>query len=359
MRSMILVTPPDPRHAPNKHYEQLYALLKKHGYTVRPFTFANVCRFNRRAIWHIHWIDLFHQGVIQRAGMKRQCMLVSFLRYVRFLLFLALSKVCGAKILWTIHNVESHERGGGLFESLVTKNLLVFADKVTALNMHIRDTISGRYGYRDIALMRQGLYEGRAANAITREQARKRLGLGEQDFVLLFLGGVAEYKGIDVALEALDLLADDSVKLVVAGRLIRGTKFGDRIVELSGKNRSVLLIDRYIPDGEVPVYFKAADYSIYPYRSIDNSGTAYLTLAFEVPTIMRNRGGVPEVFGLNPKVWIPVDELDARSVAAAIREARGRKVEKTEFAVFREKLSWSRLENEILGCFEALQKQGP
>jgi glycosyltransferase involved in cell wall biosynthesis len=356
MRSIILVTPPDSPLAPNKHYELFYNVLRKHGYEVYPFTFANVCRYNRRAIWHIHWIDLFHQGVIQRTRVKRHFAVISFLRFVNFLLSIALSKIAGTKIVWTIHNVVSHERPGSFFESLVTKFLLFFADKVTALNTHIRNTISEHYGFSDIALMRQGLYEGCYKNTVTREQARQRLGLHNKDFVLLFLGSVVEYKGIDVAIEALHLLSDDSVKLVISGKLRRGTKFGDRIVELSSGNRNVILVDRFISDDEVQVYFKAADYSIYPYRSIDNSGPLYLTLAFEVPTIMRSLGGVPEVLSLNPRVWIPLFELDSQSIAGAISEARMRKVEKTDFAIFKETLSWSKLETEIVECFEELQK---
>lgn len=355
-RSIILVTPPDRPHSPIKHYELLYNLLRRQGYEIHPFTFANVFRYHNRAIWHIHWIDLFHQGIIQRTKIRRRSAIISFLRVVYFLAALTMSKLGGVKIIWTIHNVSAHDCTGSCFETFVTKILLRSADKVTALNTHIRNTVSTRYGCRDISLMRQGLYERCYTNTITREQARQYLGLSEKDFVLLFLGSVAEYKGIDIAIEALALLQDDSIKLLIAGPLDRASSYGARVARLAEKSENTVLCERYVPDDEVQVYFNAADYTIYPYRSIDNSGPLYLTLAFGVPTIMRNAGGVSEVLNINPNVWVPISDLNAHNVALAIEEARRRKVDNSEFEIFKEKLSWGKLEKEIMECFEGLQE---
>jgi glycosyltransferase involved in cell wall biosynthesis len=287
--------------------------------------------------------------------MKNHFLFISSLRFINFLFCVTLSKVCGTKILWTIHNVASHDRPGTFFETLVTKLLLIIADKVTALNEHIKNSVSARYGFKDIELMRQGLYENCYANTVTREQARQHLGLNEKDFVLLFFGGVAEYKGIDIAIEALDLVADDSVKILIAGRLGRTSTYGARLVKLGEKNKNVFIFDKFIPDDEVQTYFKAADYTIYPYRRIDNSGPLYLTLTFGVPTIIRGAGGIPEILKLNPNVAIVIDRADKNDIAQAIEKARTRKIESTEFAVFNEALSWRTLEHEIINCFNKLQ----
>jgi len=356
-RDVVLVTPKSALLNRDRHLEMLYRVLSGHGYSVLPFTAANVRRYGRRAIWHIHWIDLFHTGKIRSLPMQRHYAAVSLARFVLFLWQVLVCRFFGAKILWTVHNLHSHERPGGFFEKVVTKLLLSFADRVTALNGHIRDEIARSHGRLDVPLLRQGLYRGCYPDTVTRGEARRRLGLADDDFVLVFLGVIEEYKGIDLAMEALAELADPAVKLVVAGRLDAESPYGRKVRDLAWKTPGVLLIDRFVPDDEVQLYFRAADYSIYPYRRIDNSGPLYLTLAFGVPTIMRSAGGIPEILALNPKVAVPVAAAERGAVAAAIHTARERRVADAEFDPFREKLSWQQLEGELLQVFHGLQDE--
>jgi beta-1,4-mannosyltransferase len=357
MRTIVLVTPPDSVLHPNKHYEQLYKILKRNGYEVYPFSLANLVKYNCRAIWHIHWIDIFHSGLLRRTRMQKHYLVISGFRFLNFLAALTLCKFQRAKIIWTVHNLASHDRRCGFFENWVTRLLLRFSDTVTALNEHIRQALAGRYHFHGAGLMRQGLYLDCYSDTVTREEARGRLGLGEREFVLLFFGGISEYKGIDIAIEALGLLADDSIKLLIVGKLDRASSYGDFILESAAKNSNVRVVDQYVPDHEVQNYFRAADFTIYPYRRIDNSGTLYLTLAFGIPTIMRGAGGVPEVACLNPKVAILLDQADKFETARAIQAARKRSIAGSEFDVFREKLSWEHLEPEIVSSFDKLQNR--
>ena len=66
-----------------------------------------------------------------------------------------------------------------------------------------------------VHLVRNGV-DPRRFQGIDRIAARKRLGLSEDDFVLLFVGSGWERKGLTTALGALDML--DSTTLLVAGR---------------------------------------------------------------------------------------------------------------------------------------------
>ena len=353
-RNKILVTPQSSLLKRDKHLELLYNTLSENGYDAEPFSIKKAISFGRQAIWHIHWIDVFHTGRLRKSGMKNNHAIISILRLMNFLMQVSICKLCGVKIVWTIHNVTSHERPYSFFEKVVTKLLFIFCDKVTALNNHIKEKITEIYGFSDMALMRQGLYEGCYANTMTRTEARQWLGLSDDDFVLVFLGVVEEYKGIDVAMQAMDEVADDSVKLVVAGRLDRDTAYGAKVYESASRNKNIILFDNFIPDDEVQIYFKAADYSIYPYRRTGNSGPLYITLAFGIPTIIRGAGGNPEVVALNPNVAILIGQPEKGEIAQAIRKARSTEVEDREFNVFREQLSWKSLEKEILQVFDEL-----
>lgn len=356
-RNKILVTPQSSLLKRDKHIELLYSTLSKHGYNAEPFSIRKAIRFGRQAIWHIHWIDVFHTGKIRSAKMKNNYAIISMIRLMFFLIQVSICKFCNVKILWTIHNVTSHEQPYSFFESVVTKLLFIFCDKVTTLNNYIKNRMSEIYGFSDMALMRQGLYEGCYADTITRKEARQRLGLADDDFVLVFLGVVEEYKGIDVAIQAMDEIADESVKLLVAGRLDRNTAYGAQVSESASRNKNIILFDNFIPDDEVQVYFKAADYSIYPYRRTGNSGPLYITLAFRIPTIIREAGGSSEVVALNPNVAILIGPPEKSEIVQAIRMARSTKVEDMEFDVFWEKLSWKSLEKEIIQIFDEFTRK--
>ena len=355
LRDTILVTPPSALKNRDKHLEMLHGVLTENGFRILPFSAGNALRLGRRAIWHIHWIDLFHTGKIRSLPMKRHYRLISLARFVHFLLLVLLCKLSRVRMLWTVHNLASHERPNSFFEKLVTRLLLLFSDRVTAVNGHIKEEIARSYGFAGTSLLRQGLYRGCYEDTVMRGEARRRLGLGADDFVLVFMGVVEEYKGIDVAMEAMYDLPDDSVKLVVAGRLDAGSPYGRRVRDLAAGNGNILLFDRFVPDEEVQIFFRAADYSIYPYRRIDNSGPLYLTLAFGVPTIIRSAGGIPEILRLNPKVGIEIGPPERGDIVEAIGKARLGKVDEEEFAIFRETLSWESLEEEILDLFRGLQ----
>jgi|GEM_PF-1204363 len=52
---------------------------------------------------------------------------------------------------------------------------------------------------------------------ITREEACQQIGINPQKFNVLFVGGINELKGIDLAIKAIQKIKNDNIKLVVAG----------------------------------------------------------------------------------------------------------------------------------------------
>ena len=57
----------------------------------------------------------------------------------------------------------------------------------------------------------------------------------------------------------------------------------------------ILLVDRYVPNEEVELYFRAADVAILPYESATQSGIIQVAYDFDLPVITTNVGGLPEV----------------------------------------------------------------
>ena len=351
MRDIILVTP-GALLGRNMHLDLLYDILKDSGFDIHPFTIVNVFKYRKRAIWHIHWIDGFFRGTLLRFGVEREFFLISLVRFSGFLILLFLAKSFKVRIIWSVHNVSSHEHGGAGFERWVTKLLLTFSDKVTGFNEYIRKQLADQYGFHKTILMRQGLYEGCYPDTVSRVDARKKLSIPENNFVLLMFGALQAYKGVDVLIRAFAAYDSECTTLIIAGSSKNCPEYGKLLGDLAGHDERILLYDRYVSDDEVQYFFRAADYTIYPYRQIANSGTIFLSLTFGVPIIVSDKGGVREVTDIEPEARILIDELTEENIIDAIQRARKGGCEREKMERIQKELRWSNLKTEVINVFD-------
>jgi len=105
-----------------------------------------------------------------------------------------------------------------------------------------------------------------ARDAPTRAEARRRMGIDDDRLLALCFGFLAPYKGLELALDAAALAAED-VQLVVAGgehpRLAaQGESYGDALRQRYG---DIARFTGYVPDAQVASWFRAADVALYPY----------------------------------------------------------------------------------------------
>ncbi len=96
-------------------------------------------------------------------------------------------------------------------------------------------------GEDDVAVTQNGVSHAQFRPGLRdqwREPMRQTLGLSEAEFVVLFVGGRWEDKGVGLLLEALSLMQDNESKLVIVGRGDRDA-FGKRAEELGVRERVV------------------------------------------------------------------------------------------------------------------------
>lgn len=134
---------------------------------------------------------------------------------------------------------------------------------------------------------------------ISKSSAREILGISKSDRIILFFGFIRKYKGLDLLLDAIKILAaqndplTNNIKLLIAGEFYEDKKnYDEQISKLDISNRLILHTD-FIPDSEVRNYLCAADVLVQPYRSATQSGVTPLAYHFEVPMIVTNVGGLP------------------------------------------------------------------
>jgi glycosyltransferase involved in cell wall biosynthesis len=137
-------------------------------------------------------------------------------------------------------------------------------------------------GLKDrLTVLRHGHFLDLPLPVPTQAQARQELQIKEGTMTLLFFGQIKESKGLDILLEAMNLIHDSDIHLIIAGsaRDVDPQDLIQSLVEPSVQNQ-IHLHNRYISDQERDALFKACDVMIIPYRRIYNSGVLMMGLSY-------------------------------------------------------------------------------
>jgi glycosyltransferase involved in cell wall biosynthesis len=138
---------------------------------------------------------------------------------------------------------------------------------------------------------------------------------GVESPVVLYFGLIRPYKGVDVLLEAFRSVED--AELWIVGRPL-GMALAP-LRELAARSGGkVRFVPRFVPDCELPAYFRRADLVVLPHRDAEQSGVLYTALAFEKPIVMTDVGGFGEVAARGAGRVVPPE--DATALAVAINE---------------------------------------
>lgn len=130
-----------------------------------------------------------------------------------------------------------------------------------------------------------------------KQAALKHLKLDPEYRYLLFFGFIRDYKGLDLLLRAMDdaKIKNQKLKLIVAGEFYGNQEKYESLIDELNLNDSVILKSDFIPDEKVKYYFAAVDLLVQPYKSATQSGIAQIAYHFELPMVVTNVGGLPEI----------------------------------------------------------------
>lgn len=186
------------------------------------------------------------------------------------------------------HNLAPHE--GFPLGGALTRRYL--AGKILAVHGGTDVDRALSLGASAVVRLFHPLYDQYLHDAPSREDARRTLGFAPDRVVILFFGLVRRYKGLDLLIQAMGLLPENHL-LLAAGENYGSERELER--EAEGLAGRFVRHDRFIPDSEVGLYFRAADIVALPYRSATQSGVAQIALAFGKPLVATDVGSLREV----------------------------------------------------------------
>jgi len=258
------------------------------------------------------------------------------------------------KVLFICHNVIPHDVGR--MHLLLVKALLKKGDFAIVHAEQERRLVQEAAPSIEVIKHVHPIYDFFAASSVRSEHelslqyARTNLRISKDKLVLLFFGFVRPYKGLDLLIKAMPKIGErlDACLLVVGEFWENRTQFDEMIEDLS-LTEKVIIVDRYVPDNEVALYFSAADIVVLPYREATQSGIIQIAYGFRKPVITTDVGGLPEVVEEGRTGYvIPKDSPDAIA-EAVLRFARERgSVDFTaNIETVLDRFSWARLVDTI------------
>ncbi len=206
----------------------------------------------------------------------------------------------------------------------------------------------------DITVIPHGIYDHYPK--LKKEVARKALGI-EDEFLILFFGLLRPYKGVKYLIKAFESLPEEIVKR--SQLLIVGETWEDKESVILAKNSKhsdrILIVNRYIPDDEIPLYFSAADVVVLPYTRASQSGVAHIAMAFGLPIIATKVGGLSESLGAYSGTLF-VEPCNPDSIKRALMRVsndRGHYLPPEDYRWEKIALKWADLLNSLHKNFES------
>jgi len=227
------------------------------------------------------------------------------------------------RTVFILDNVIPHERRPG--DRFFTRLAFRFVDGFVVQSETVRQDLMRWFPEarrRTVVYVPHPIYDQYSDERLPPEEARRRLGLKPEGNLILFFGLVRRYKGLDTLIEAMPAILaglGPDVHLLVAGEFYEPEEEYRRLVEKMGVADRVTLVNRYIPNEEVSLYFRAADVLALPYRSATQSGVIQVANHFELPVISTAVGGLPEVIKDGETGYLVEPENPARLADAVVK----------------------------------------
>lgn len=213
-----------------------------------------------------------------------------------------------------------------------------------------------------IMVIPHGLYDiFLPSESVSKDEARKRLGLSTDEFVILFFGHLTERKGVEDLVDAFARIKDcyPRARLVLAGK--PGSDLSEVINDWIADSR-IVTDYAYLAPERVTLYFTAADVVALPYRESTTSGVLKIAMAFDLPVIATALGEIPEFVkdGKNGFLCPPCDPPALAGCLGRLMEQPHLLTEMRQYcaAFVKEELSWRRIADETSRLYRDLSGEG-
>lgn len=312
----VLASPASAEPGGNPYVNLLYAVPRSKGIVVDAFDRKRALA--KYDIIHVNW-----PGFLVRFGTRRAAP-----DAVKVIILLALARVRGTKIAWTIHELKPHDE----FSQTVT--FKIFYRLFRSLVNHVFHLSPSSKGLADAELpdlantswsiLPHGHYRSEYPNPRDRGECRRELGMPEVGAIALAIGQVRPYKRIaQFARESTDSKAPFSI--AVAG-MVTSKELRQDLEKVASTHENVHLHLASLSPEEMSTWIGASDVLVLPYAPDKalHSGVALLGLSLDRGIVVVDSGPMRDLQTTVGPQWVHLSGADmqdlVRATEVALRE---------------------------------------
>ncbi|MFD4422579.1 glycosyltransferase family 4 protein [Agromyces sp. NPDC058484] len=335
----------------NPYNARLYVTMAADGCRVHDLSYVRLFT-SRVDVVHLHWPELtFLTGR-------------SWRMLARMLLFRAGLRIArwrnGTKLVWTVHNVASHERRATPALRAMHRRLLTEeVDGLLALTEG--GLAAARAAYPELAdvpgaVTPHGHYRDDYDFSASRDAAREERGIRTDATLVVSVGMIRTYKNIPDLVRTVARADDPSLVLAVAGKPA-GDALAAEIRSAAAGDPRVVLDLGFQSDTAMSAWLRAADLVVLPYRAIQNSGSAILALSADRPVVVPRLGAMSELQAIVGDDWVRCydGEFDADELERSIRWAQSPRPERAPL----DRLDWTVISDATLAFYRDVRRGTP
>jgi glycosyltransferase involved in cell wall biosynthesis len=248
----------------------------------------------------VYYLRLIRYAALAKPGLFHILWNNKFAMFDRTLLMLYY-RLLRKKIVLTVHNVNADKRDSKdtRLNRLTLRIQYHLAHHIFVHTEKMKRELIEDFGVPDgrVTVIPFGINNAVPNTHLTPADAKQRLGLREDERVILFFGRITPYKGLEYLISAFRqvLTQYENYRLIIAGKPDKCEEYWRSIRETireDAESGRVMLRADFIPDDEVEVFFKAADALVLPYRDIYQSGVLFLGQSFGLPVLAADVGSL-------------------------------------------------------------------
>jgi glycosyltransferase involved in cell wall biosynthesis len=277
----------------------------------------------------------------------------------RLMYFRGLRKLRQFPCVWTAHNLISHDASDVSDEHKMIQLLIDCCDGIVVMSHAAEERLVDTYDIpvsTNVGVVPHGHYIDVYRNDASQSDAREILGLKGVSRVVLSLGRILPYKGLDELIVSFCRVAREGYCLIIAGPVADRSLLeylNSLVAQLCPKGLRIIIRPGFVQDDDLQYYFNASDIVALPFRDILNSGSLLLAMSFGRCVVAPRLGSIAEVADPDGLYGYDADNenglSDALAAALDANDLLTRGQKSRDFV--KEHYSWDRVGREVRSIY--------
>jgi len=263
-----------------------------------------------------------------------------YFHYWNYLIIVFFKIFKTTKVISTVHDGILHTGDGLLLEQYLNRKVIQFSDSIIFLTKYVRNKVLKEIGFNGTSfVIPHGIFEINGLVNKPRVLKNKKL---------LFFGRVNKYKGVEMLVDALNYLPEDSfTSLTIAG------KFS---YNYSVNSTKIDIIDKWITEAELVAIFNNHDILVIPYTEATQSGVISIGIYSCMPMVVTDVGGLNEQLNKSESIFVkPTSENIARGLKELLENAELYNSLSIRLKQKSETISWKNISNSIFNVISEVK----